>query len=222
MISTFKVVPTNTEEEWYKKILTCGAPSCTVSLYQSKSAEWVRIKISFSCKIINTTRYSDNWLSYQALNVRTPYILNLYPELSKYVTYILEDIPYTTMPKDLNPKLIKDISFVFQKTVLSDRLAEIYESFKLLLETITREEELVANDHLAMGELIESVRVSANLRERGDRKWWDIGTDSMKYPFIEDFPSEYWGDVGLFGFDFIAGTTKYPWMPADISSFDIF
>ncbi len=142
MISTSTIIPSNTEDEWYKRIITCGSPSCSIALYQSKSEDWIRIQNSFSCKIIDKIRYGEKTLSYQVLNLRTPFIIDLFKGIQKYVTFIFEDIAYTTMPTDLNPRFVKKVSFVFLKSVLSEQINEIYDSIIKMLKQITEEEEL--------------------------------------------------------------------------------
>lgn len=221
MTSTLTIVPTNTTDSWYQKISTLGAKSINIVLYQSTSTEWIRVQIDYKCHQINVSRYGDDWLSYQILNLKTPNIIGLYPGISKYATYVSENIPYTTMPEDFKPDFRKTISLVFFKQVLNINLDEIVESLQDLLKKVANEEELVISDHLARGELIEPATVSAWFKKDVESPRWDIMTYTMQYPFKEDHPAEYWGDIGLYYRDFIAGTTKYPWMPSDISRFDI-
>lgn len=215
------VVPTNTEDEWYKKITTLGTQSCVISLHQSTSTEWLRIQMAFKSNTFKVSRYGDDWISYQILNLKTPNIIQLFPAITKYVTYVTEDVPYTTMPEDYKPDFKKTVSLVFSKNLLITNLSEIIESLESLLNTISKEEELVISDHLARGELIEPVSISARYIKEDERSRWELYTYPMVQPFKEDHPAEYWGDLGLYQRDFIAGTTKYPWMPSDVARFDI-
>jgi hypothetical protein len=115
----------------------------------------------------------------------------------------------------------KNISLVFSKKMLVDNLTEISDSLESFLNNVTNEEDLVTSDNLARGELIEPVSISARYVkvEKGAR--WDLLTYPMAQSYQEDHPAEYWGDLGLYQRDFMASTTKYPWMPSDVSSFDI-
>jgi hypothetical protein len=221
MTSPLTIVPTNTPDAWYKKISTLGGKNIGIELFQSTSTEWIRIQLNYKSHLINVSRYGDDWLSYQILNLKTPNIIGLYPVIAKYITYVSEFIPYTTMPEDPPPDFQKTLSFVFFKQILDSNLDEIVESIQALLQKVATEEELVISDHLARGELIEPVTVSAWLKKDVEQPNWDIRTYTMYYPFKEDHPAEYWGDLGLYYRDFIAGTTKYPWMPSDISRFDV-
>ncbi len=219
MTEIITIVPTNTHAEWYKKIITTGSDSCRLSLFQSKSGEWVKIQIIYRCKNIRKDSYSGKYISYEVLNIITQNIINIFPKLRKYLTYVSEGVPYVRMPDDFDLKLFKKISLVFRKQVLNDNINDIYPSLLELLDKITEEEELVANDHLAKGKIIEPARVSASLLENDGQSRWEIKEDSLKCLFQEDDPAEYWGDLEFSYIDFISKTSKYPWMPSDISNF---
>ncbi len=219
--SLHTAVPTNTTDVWYKKIATLGNKSCSISMFQSQTEDWIRIQIVFKSTTINISRFSEDWLSYQILNLKTPNICTQHQDLINYVTYISENIPYLTMPNDLKPDFSKIVSLVFSKQVIADKLNLILSNLESLLNNIASEEELVASDSLARGKLIESITVSARLIKEEKRVRWELWTYSMQHPFKEEHPAEYWGNLGLYQSDFIAGTTKYPWMPSDISRFDI-
>lgn len=221
MISMHSVVPTNTEDEWYKKITTLGNQSCVISLHQSASTEWLRIQITYKSNTFDVSRYGDDFLSYHILNLKTPNIIPLCPAITKYVTYVIEEVPYTTMPEDFKPNFQKKVSMVFSKKLLINNLSEIIHSLETMLDTISKEEELVTSDHLARGELIEPMTISARYIKEEQQPRWDLYTYQMIQPFKENHPAEYWGDLGLYQRDFIAGTTKYPWMPSEVARFDI-
>jgi hypothetical protein len=65
--------------------------------------------------------------------------------------------------------------------------------------------------------LIETARTAARQKESDGKKRWVTDSDGLVCPFGEDDPTEYWGDVGLYHTDFIAGINKYPWMPSNIA-----
>jgi hypothetical protein len=88
------------------------------------------------------------------------------------------------------------------------------------LEKIETETDLIQKDNLARGALIDSVRLWARLRKSGNSTWWSTDTDTMKIVFGENDPTEYWGEIGLNVSDFIAGSTRYPWIPSDISKIE--
>jgi len=43
MTDTHRVVPTNTDEEWYKNLASLGSSRCTVRLFQNSSEKWLRV-----------------------------------------------------------------------------------------------------------------------------------------------------------------------------------
>ncbi len=45
MTQTYRVVPTNTQDDWYKNLITLGSNNCTVKLFQNSSEQWVRVEI---------------------------------------------------------------------------------------------------------------------------------------------------------------------------------
>jgi hypothetical protein len=90
---------------------------------------------------------------------------------------------------------------------------------KEMLLIIENETELVQKDNLARGVLIDPVRIWSLLRKSADNQhqYWSTEIDKLKSEFGESDPPEYWGELGLYTNDFIAGSARYPWMPSDIS-----
>jgi len=86
-----------------------------------------------------------------------------------------------------------------------------------LLLKIETETELVQQDNLARGDVIDSARVTSSFKKGEDFSWWNTNTDDMKNEFGDNDPPEYWGEMGIYMGDFIAGSRKYPWMTPDIS-----
>jgi hypothetical protein len=111
---------------------------------------------------------------------------------------------------------------VFLRDVFVANSERIIEDVKEMLLKIQEEATLVEQDNLAKGQLIETAQASAQLTQRNNSKEWSTNVDALRCAFREDDPAEYWGDVGLYHSDFIAGTSKYPWMPSSISDKDGF
>ena len=108
---------------------------------------------------------------------------------------------------------------VFTKNVIAEQHEEVRDQIKVVLLKIETETELVQKDNLARGELIDSVRIWSILRNQDrEYRWWSTEYEKLKCEFGENDPPEYWGDISLDTGDFIAGSTKYPWMPSDISN----
>lgn len=217
MTQTYNVVPTNTKEDWYRSLKTLGTDLCEIQLYQSNSEEWIRLQITFSSKILIKDQWWGEHISYTVLNLVSPAIIKSYEHIRKYVTYVTEFIPYAKLNDDLMPTFKKAVSFTFSKDVIASNQKEISADIKNVLLKVQEEVALVEQDNLAKGDLVETARTSARLEEADGKKRWVTDSGRLNCPFREDDPAEYWGDVGLYHSDFIAGISKYPWMPSYIS-----
>ncbi len=140
-----------------------------------------------------------------------------FPKLAAVMTFMTEDIPHISMPADNSPKFRKRVSFVFSKDALLDAHLEISDQIKELLLKIETETELVQQDNLARGDVIDSARATSSFQKGKDFSWWSTNTEDMKNEFGDNDPPEYWGEMGIYMGDFIAGSRKYPWMTSDIS-----
>ncbi len=215
MIQTNNVVPTNTKEDWYKSLKTCGTDLCEIQIFQSNNEKWIRIQITFKSKILKTDTWWAEYMSYTILNLISPAIIKSYESIRKYVTYVTEFIPYAPINNDLTPTFTKTVSFTFRRDVLISKEQDIGADIKNMFLKIQEEVALVEQDNLAKGDLIETARTSAQLNRQTNS--WGTSSETLKCPFREDDPAEYWGDVGLYQSDFITGASKYPWMPSSIS-----
>lgn len=218
MTNTQDVVPTNTGDDWYKSLITLGTDLCQLQLYQSKHEEWVRVEIDYLCPIIENYA-GERYASCRTLNLRSPSVVKHFHRLASLCTYVMEYVPYATMGKDLTPKFRKSVSVVFSRKVVKAHYTIVQSELQDLLLKIQEESELVKKDNLARGVLIDATHVYAESKEsEGGRRWWSINTTGLNCEFDENDPPEYWGDIGLYHSDFIAGAKKFPWMPSDISS----
>jgi len=128
-----------------------------------------------------------------------------------------EEIPHVEIPQDNAAKFKKRVSLVFSKVALLDVYEEVGDQIKELLLKIETETELVQQDNLARGDIIDSARASAHFQKSESFSWWNTDTDSVKNEFGDQDPPEYWGEMSSYRGDFIAGSPKYPWMTSDIS-----
>src|SRR5690606_12584826 len=220
ILSTINVVPTNTEHDWYKNLSKLSNRLCKIELYQSKREEWIRVQLTYDCMILTNKEEWQGYISYKILNLLSPAILklNTLNELTNLCTYMAERVPYASMDTNtLKPNFTKNISLVFSKHVMEEHYQVIHDQLCKLLSLIEEESDLIQEDNLARGSVIETVRAVARLSKNEKRTWWDVRTNGLVCSFGEKDPPEYWGDIGLYNSDFISGSTKYPWMPSDIS-----
>lgn len=217
MTQTYDIVPTNSKGDWYTSLKTLGTDLCEIQLYQSKSEEWIRLEITFLSKILKKDQWWAEYISYTVLNLISPAIIRHYENIKKYVTYVTEYFPYAKIDDELMPAFKKAVSLIFRKDVLASNQKEISSDIRDMLLKVQDEAALLEQDNLAKGDLVRTARTSASLRDTDGKRRWVTDSDSLKCPFGEDDPTEYWGDVGLYHNDFIAGIRKYPWMPSNIS-----
>lgn len=216
------VVPSNTAQAWYKTLSKLSLDPCSVQLYQSKSEEWIRIELVYDCPMIEVKKLWEGYLSFKVLNLLSPSVVKLkdFYSLKKFCTYVTEFIPYISMENDKLPSFRKQTSLIFSKAIISEHYEEIENNLENLLKKIKEESDLIKEDNLARGELVEAARATARYtKDKKDEKsgWWSVEAEGLKCPYKEDDPAEYWGETGFYESDFIAGSTKYPWIPSDIS-----
>jgi hypothetical protein len=127
-------------------------------------------------------------------------------------------VPYAPMAEGHNPEYCKNIAMIFAKKVIQGNHQEICLTLKNLLEKISVETELINQDNLARGELVESVHSTAQLRADDKRNQWQVSTQKFADSISSNDPPEFWGGYAFYGVgDFIAGEDRYPWMPYPIS-----
>lgn len=218
MITCKNVVPTNTTDPWYKELRTLGTDNCTLSFSQSGDERWIRISITYNCPVLSKRKFLDTLLDYRVLNLISPSIPKKSSLLTKYITYLSEYIPYTTMDEEaLIPNYRKTMILVFTKRLLSQHYAEIKDEMEKLLLQISQESDLIKQDNLAKGEIVESIITDARLKETPAGKYWSLPTDSFLYNIAEDDPPEFWGSFPTYIRDFVGATETYPWMPTKVS-----
>jgi hypothetical protein len=214
----YNKVPTNTHEDWYEKISNIGNEHITISLLYSGDEKWVKVQIMFKATQLSKRNFGTNNYSYKVTNIITPNIVKDFKILGKFVTYISENILYPNQTSDYDIVINKSINMVFSKSVLKAHCEEISEEIKQLAEKITEETDLIVDDNLARGEILNSVDCSGVWRKPADSDGkWVFLYSTMNCPSQPDHPTEYWGNIGYYGDDIVAGTNKYPWMPSDIS-----
>lgn len=217
IIGCRNVVPTNTTEQWYKELKTLGTDNCMLSFSQSGDEQWVKINIQYNCPIIFHDIRRKSYIIYRILNIISSAILKEYPVLSKFITYLSEDVPYIEMGKDLEPNFRKIIILVFSQKMLREHHEELKHEIEKILLKISEETELIKQDNLARGKIVEAVDSSAMLRGPEGKKYWYIRKHNFTCDVMEDDPPEFWGSFDVDTPDFISETHKYPWMPVEIS-----
>lgn len=214
-------VPTNTDENWYKKISTIGNDYVNTNLLYSKDEKWVNIQLIFKVKTLNRDNWGSSHFSYNLIRFVTPHIISVFPVIAKHVTYVSEYINYPTLDKDYNLQIHKYVNLVFKKNVLQQVCDDVSDNIKNITLMVAEEVELLVNDNLARGRILDTVNCTAWWTHKEDNKGeWTHNYEALKCPYEPDHPDEYWGHIIFIGNDIVSGARIYPWMPSDISKFD--
>jgi hypothetical protein len=215
------IVPTNTEDDWYKRLKIIKSDLCTLSFSQSADSCWIRIRINFRCPILSTYKWMQNQVNYDVLNIDSSAVLRLFPDITSAVTYLSEWVPFLMMPDNANPpSFSKDLFLVLTKDTLAAHVDKLEASLTKLLTTITEQSALIQQDHLARGQIIQAVRIIATAYQVQSATNWTVDTARFRTAVKPEDPPEYWGPIWGFPGDFIAQTPTYPWMPEAISKPD--
>ena len=218
--SCYNVVPTNTQDEWYLALSTLGTDLCTLQLNQCDDEQWIELRLDYKSHTISTSKYSPNYYSHSILNLISPSILSNYSNLTKFATCLTEFAVSAYKYTPDTPNFAKTISILFSREVIKNNYAVIKTDIESLLRTITEETDLIVNDNLARGKLVSVARVSASLQTEQDSSRWRVNAQDTLCPVTQgDFP-EYWGNTLLL-FSLLTSAQKYPWMPVEVSEFDI-
>lgn len=216
-------VPTNTTEPWYQVISTLGTKQITTTPYFSANEEWVNIKLTFRTPILDKTKYSEDFFSYRLAKLNSPAVLVNHPVIKNNVTYLSEYVSYPTLDDNFDVQITKDLNFVIRKSVLASNAEEIGKEFANVVLKITEECDLLLQDNLARGSLVEPSSGMSWWRAEGEGQQgqWTHNYHELSRVYQSSDPDEYWGQH-LFASDIVAGCPRYPWMPENISNVEGF
>lgn len=215
-ITCNNVVPTNTVDDWYKSIKLVGAEPTGVNIFQSPNGGWIRVQLSYSPAVLQQRSWGPSYISFRLTSIKTPQIIINFATLSKYATYLTEGTSYAQIEEGNLKRCVKFVNFIFRLPILQAHHEEIQKDMKKLVLQIGEETELITQDNLAVGKLVEPVSTTARIVESGETKYWRFDNQPLKVPVAPDDPPEYWEEVDSIG-DFISGAYVYPWMQAHVS-----
>jgi len=218
LTSISDVVPTNSEDAWYKELKPIGNDHWRTNLLSSLDQQWIRVQLSYTIPVLQKTG-SSRYLNYKVGTLRTSQILRLYPEIRETCIYLSEGLTYPRMSDSQALQAIKNISIVFSRTTLESGFNEIGTALKAMSLKVEAETDLIQQDALARGELVEAKNVSAALRDGSSGKpYWNFNTESLTTSVADIDEVEYWGQRSHYTTDFISSTSRYPWMPSTVSA----
>ncbi|HKO82439.1 MAG TPA: hypothetical protein VJU78_18645 [Chitinophagaceae bacterium] len=208
------IVPSNTDENWYKEIVVLGTEECKISFNQSKKEQWLKLILSFNSPILNKTKSLRGFIL-KTFKLKTNNLLNSYQLLTNHAICVTEFIPLPFFENPDSVYIEKEIRFTFSKKSFSEYYKIIKEEIEKLLFQISSELTLIKEDNLARGKIIEATTTGLNKIDNSN--YYDLETDQFITELDEDSPVEFWGTLNHCSNDFITETERYPWMPVDIS-----
>jgi len=216
-------LPTNTEEEWYKELCTIGTQECTFRFHSSRDNRWIRIILMFRClPLKGAGERPTKFVRLGTFTLDTPESITKNDNIRRHVTLLTECVPFPGWNIKPEMKFGKDLQFTFGRNVIMKNFKQIKSGFELLLSTISQECELIKDDNLARGDLVRLVIIEARQKETERQViYWSFDRSKLFSPVKPNDPVEYWGDFSISGNDLITDVGKFPWMPVDISSFDV-
>lgn len=211
-------VPTNTNEPWYQHISTLGTQHITTTPYYSANEEWVKITLKFKTPILEKNKYSEEFHDYRVTKINPASILMHYSVIKDNVTYVSERVSYPTIDEQFDVEIFKELFFVFRKDVLIGHAEDISREFSSILHKVTEECDLLLQDGLARGSLVEPASGWSWWQSptEGQEGKWNHNYHELSRPYQPTDPDEYWGQH-TFTTDVVAGCRRYPWMPEEIS-----
>lgn len=221
LTSITDVVPTNSEDAWYKEIKPIGNSFWRTNMLSSRDQQWVRVQLLYKIPVLQRFP-SEKYPSYRVGTIRTAQLLRSYPGIRDACIYLSESTVHPRMSDDQELIATKSISIVFSRSTLENGYAVIGQELRGIALKVEVETELIQQDTLARGELVEAKTISAALRDGSHgTPYWSFNAEALGTSVSEIEEVEYWGQRWHFTTDFISSTSSYPWMPSSVSEEEI-
>lgn len=217
LVSCSDNVPTNTSEDWYQELDTLGTEACTLKFSQSTDEKWVRIRLEYDCRKIDVHEQVARFFIVTYLNIVGPAILTRSEALREFMIYASSGFPYSPIDLEGEGAITKHIDLVFSREQLNAHYSEIRDELDDLLTTISQESELIRQDNLARGDVVEAVSSSLFFKEDEEKK--QPNYPEALYGVKPDHPPEWWGQIRRTSSNFISRVDSFPWMPATIAEY---
>lgn len=221
LTSITDVVPTNSEDAWYKELKPVGNDHWRTNLLSSRDQQWIRVQLTYRIPTLQKFP-STRHVNYKVGTLRVAQLLHLYKSVRETCIYLSESTVHPRMGDEYEITATKSISLVFSKSTLESSFTDISQALKAIALKVEAETELIQQDTLARGDLVEAKNISAVLREGSPgNAYWAFNTESLTTPVADIEEVEYWGQRWHFTTDFISSTSHYPWMPSSVSDDEI-
>lgn len=219
IFSITDVVPTNSNELWYSALKAIGSSNLTTALYLSGDQKWVRLELRHNMVTLKKEFWGERYCSFNSASFRTLMILEQYPDIRDNCIYVSEAPIYGRFETDWNISATKVVGIVFARDTLGGAYQSIADAVRSITLKVDSETTLLVEDNLAKGELIEPKRGTATLPERPEgEKYWSFDMTNFSSSASQSEVVEFWGQRSNYVDDFVAATSRYPWMPSTVSA----
>ena len=213
-------VPTNTPDEWYGQLRTLGTDLISLSFNQGIDEKWIRITLRQNIVIVSGTPVPERkWQRYRVIVLNGPALLQTQRILADRVLFMTDRVPSLQLGTNLLPKGRKELGLTFSRRVLEETYAEIKPVLEETLAQISKETELLKEDQLARGTLVQLRTVNAHREIFENSSFWMIDKNDITSPSPSEELPEYWGEISASA-NFISDSEDYPWMPVKVSEED--
>lgn len=208
-------VPTNTEDLWYNELITLGTENVNVSFKQSINEKWITLELEFKPPKLSLKNSVFGGQDLKTANLKTDKVLTNFPKLAKHLICATETLPFVFTKNPESAFIKMQIRMTFSKECIAKEYASIKSELQKILIQISQELDLIKEDNLARGKLIEVV--NCHLEKSGESEYFTAKQEVFRTNLDEDSPVEFWGTINRAGTNYLTNTDKYPWMPVKIS-----
>lgn len=215
--SISNIAPTNSDEEWYKRLSPIRNEVINLTLLSSPDNEWIRVELSFKTPNLDKSQFGNNYFSYQLGKFRTDEMLKNFNEIRSRCINVSEAPAFGILSPEFDVIFEQKISIVFNQKSLAEGVQAIEKEFSAIADCVLKETALLQEDRLAMGDLVKSANATASYIENVDNPYWNLSISSLNTPLEEVDSIEFWGQRYHFESNFVTNTHHYPWMPTPVS-----
>lgn len=209
-------VPSNTDAAWYNALKSLNTEHCIPKLMQSAETDWIQLIISFNAPVVTRRRYPNSSFFYEVMNLSPLAILEQNESLRGHLIYLTESTKLTRINDQGNDSGFgKELRFGFSRAVLEEQHSNICEQLNRVLSLIEEEINLINDDNLARGSLVDVVTTRAAISEGRTSTVFD--SKPFRSAPTEDTPPEWWGSLSPYISNFVSDSETYPWMPTKVS-----
>ncbi len=213
-----QVVPTNTEQDWYKALSVLGSELCTLQLLQSTNRDFVALDFVYSCPILRSVVYTPTVTMHSVLTIRTSSLLTAIGDPPDKLIAITERVSrFGQHGGDGPPAFHKQMRLLVPRKALEAEPDIVRQFAERVLSQVATQTDLIQRDNLAAGSLIETAMVWEQAKGAPGSLAWSLPLDALKCPVGADDPPEYWGESLDGTNDPVSDLSRFPWMPNAVS-----